>query len=152
MTARHYTNSQNSIISFRSPARKLDNPYCHIPRFSLTSWGQVKELFEGLYLILFCPRQLHILIWSIFKTCGGYLLVAIAFLFFVALNEGVVVGDRSAHQMVLHPTQLLYFCAFSLCFSAPYAISRLVLKINSLKWFLYLCRRELLYNNTSKVT
>ena len=96
----------------------------------------MKELFEGLYLILFCPRQLHILIWSIFKTCGGYLLVAIAFLFFVALNEGVVVGDRSAHQMVLHPTQLLYFCAFSLCFSAPYAISRLVLKINNLKMVL----------------
>ena len=33
---------------------------------------------------------------------------------------------RSAHQMVFHPTQILYFCAFSLLFNAPYTISRIL--------------------------
>merc|ERR1711899_716884 len=95
------------------------------PRFSLTSWGQVKELFEGLYLILFRPKELFTMVGSILKTCAGYLLVAAAFLVFMVFNEGIVVGDRSAHQVVLHPTQVLYFFAFCLCFTAPFSISRL---------------------------
>ena len=65
------------------------------------------------------------LVRCIFKACAGYLLVAVACLVFVVSNDCVVVGDRSAHQVVLHPTQVLYFSAFCLCFSAPYAISRI---------------------------
>ena len=32
---------------------------------------------------------------------------------------------RSAHQVVMHPTQVLYFCGFCLFFSAPYAVSKI---------------------------
>ena len=59
------------------------------PRFSLTSWGQVKELFEGLYLILFRPKELITMVGSILKTCFGYLLVAAAFLVFMGKSNTV---------------------------------------------------------------
>ena len=63
MTAYHYTNSQNSIISFGyacwflsknlsnsvSPNLKLHNRYCHIPRHSMYGFIFVhsKDLFEA---------------------------------------------------------------------------------------------------------
>ena len=94
-------------------------------RFSLTTYGQLKELCEGLYLMLFSPQKCLTVASRILRTCFGYLMVAVIFVIFVMWNQGVVVGDRSAHQVVLHPMQILYFAAFSLSFSAPYALSRL---------------------------
>ena len=44
--------------------------------------------------------------------CGGYVLVAVMFLMFVHFNNGMVVGDRSAHVVTLHLSQLGYFVAF----------------------------------------
>ena len=46
-----------------------------------------------------------------------YLAVLTAFLVFVYVNEGVVVGDRSSHQPAFHLPQLLYFYAFSMVWS-----------------------------------
>lgn len=37
----------------------------------------------------------------------------LAFVTFVSVNDGVVVGDRSAHRVVFHPAQILYFLAFA---------------------------------------
>lgn len=94
-------------------------------KFSLTTWGQTKEVLEGLFLLLFCPRKALQMMRSVLQTCIGYLLVGLAFVAFVIANNGVVVGDRTAHTVMIHPTQVLYFCAFSLVFSAPYSISRI---------------------------
>ena len=44
--------------------------------------------------------------------CGWYVLVAVMFLMFVHFNNGMVVGDRSAHVVTLHLSQLGYFVAF----------------------------------------
>jgi alpha-1,2-glucosyltransferase len=93
--------------------------------FSLTTWGQIKELMEGSVLLLCSPKKAAHLAFLVIKSCLGYILVGLAFLAFVHLNNGVVVGDRTAHAVVIHPTQVLYFCAFCLAFSAPYGLSRL---------------------------
>ena len=94
-------------------------------RFSLTTMGQLQELIEGLYLLLFNPKKIFQVVFYIVKDCIGYLTVALAFVAFVVYNQGVVVGDRSAHLPVLHPTQVLYFCAFCLFWNAPYAPARI---------------------------
>ncbi|XP_061920578.1 dol-P-Glc:Glc(2)Man(9)GlcNAc(2)-PP-Dol alpha-1,2-glucosyltransferase [Entelurus aequoreus] len=68
-----------------------------------------------------------------FLTSGGhvkavlcvawpYALVAVAFLVFMWLNDGVVVGDRASHQACLNVPQLFYFLAFSLFFSSPVSL------------------------------
>lgn len=58
--------------------------------------------------------------------CGGYILVGVAFVLFVRLNGGIVVGDRSAHQAVLHLPQLLYFALFFAALTASFTATFLV--------------------------
>lgn len=48
-----------------------------------------------------------------------YLLVAAGFAGFVALNGGIVVGDRSSHEACLNFPQLFYFLSFTLLLSLP---------------------------------
>ena len=94
-------------------------------RFSLTTLGQLQELLEGTCLLLFTPKKVFQLVFLVLKDCFGYLIVASTFVVFVVYNQGVVVGDRSAHQVVMHPSQILYFSAFCLAWGAPYALARL---------------------------
>jgi alpha-1,2-glucosyltransferase len=58
-------------------------------------------------------------------TSGGYIIVWFLFVAFLVVNEGIVVGDRTAHQVNFHPTQILYFCAFTLALTAPYQVTKL---------------------------
>lgn len=69
------------------------------------------------------------------KATGGYLLVGISFILFVIYNEGIVLGDRSAHQACLNFTQILYFLGFMLCFCSTYLLS-----IAKLKCFVRFCK------------
>lgn len=62
---------------------------------------------------------------DVLANCGGYVIVWLTFVAFVAVNDGVVVGDRSAHEVSFHPTQLLYFCGFTLALTWPYHASKL---------------------------
>ena len=48
---------------------------------------------------------------DILLSCGGYVIVWLLFVAFVAVNDGVVVGDRSAHEVNFHPTQVITDCA-----------------------------------------
>ena len=113
------------LVAFAQEARmvQLQAPI----RFSLTTTGQLQELFQGLCLLFFSPQKIfQVVFFHILKDCLGYLAVALAFVAFVVYNQGsVVVGDRNAHLPVLHPTQVLYFCAFCLVWSAPYAPARI---------------------------
>lgn len=52
-----------------------------------------------------------------------YAYVATGFLFFVTLNGGIVVGDKSSHQAVLHVLQIFYGSLFLLFFSAPLLVT-----------------------------
>ena len=46
-----------------------------------------------------------------------YVLVLIAFIIFVVKNNGIVVGDRSMHEVSFNLPQLLYFSTFAMFFS-----------------------------------
>lgn len=46
-----------------------------------------------------------------------YFLVIMKFVFFVYMNNGIVVGDRSNHKATLHLCQIFYFIGFSTFFS-----------------------------------
>ena len=61
---------------------------------------------------------------KVVKIAGGYILVAISFVIFVIVNDGIVVGDRASHVATFHPIQILYFIAFTSAFTAPYVISK----------------------------
>jgi len=50
----------------------------------------------------------------ILKKLYLYLALLVGFIGFVIYNRGIVVGDRSNHQVSFHPTQLLYFSLFLL--------------------------------------
>jgi len=93
--------------------------------FSLTTVGQVREVARGLFLLLREPLRLLELIKDILINCGGYVIVWLLFVAFVAVNDGVVVGDRSAHEVNFHPTQVLYFCGFTLALTWPYHATKL---------------------------
>ena len=64
-------------------------------------------------------------------SCKGPLLVAIgpflglaaAFIWFLKVNGGVVVGDRTAHAPVLHLPQLCYFAVFTFGLLAPFQLA-----------------------------
>ncbi len=58
-----------------------------------------------------------------------YMMVISTFLFFVAVNNGIVVGDRSNHQASFHLVQIFYFVAFS-CF---FTFSSFLLSIKQIK-------------------
>ena len=49
-----------------------------------------------------------------------FLTVAAAFGCFLFINEGIVVGDRTAHKAVVHLPQLFYFAGFAAVFAAPH--------------------------------
>ena len=57
-------------------------------------------------------------------VAGGYLAVGVAFVVFVLVNGGIVVGDRTAHTATFHPTQICYFVGFSAAMSAPFCASK----------------------------
>ena len=69
-----------------------------------------------------------------------YLVVALLFGFFVFINDGIVVGDRSSHQSVFNVPQLLYFSAFALFFGAPILISK-----DKVSRFIYTVKKKLVY-------
>ncbi|KAJ2678541.1 glucosyltransferase [Coemansia spiralis] len=48
-----------------------------------------------------------------------YTIVCMLFVVFVHVNQGIVLGDKSHHQAVLHLPQLLYFYAYSTGMLAP---------------------------------
>ncbi|XP_030643074.1 dol-P-Glc:Glc(2)Man(9)GlcNAc(2)-PP-Dol alpha-1,2-glucosyltransferase [Chanos chanos] len=64
-----------------------------------------------------------------------YVMVALGFVIFVVLNEGIVVGDRTSHEACLNFPQLFYFFSFTLIFSVPTSLcyQRLVRFLQSLR-------------------
>lgn len=96
----------------------LEGP--HPVKINLDTRGKAVELLEGIYFLLFDPRRLWKVIQQALPHIGGYLMILMAFVSFIILNEGIVVGDREAHVASFHPTQVLYFAAFSLGLAWPF--------------------------------
>ena len=66
--------------------------------------------------VFFAVRQK---IGTITQKLLPYMLIGVAFCFFVIKNNGIVVGDRSSHQACLNVPQVLYFIGFTMAFSFP---------------------------------
>nr|CAI5847127.1 unnamed protein product [Callosobruchus analis] len=58
------------------------------------------------------------------KSITSYLAVGVAFLIFLFINGGIVVGDRTAHEATIHLPQLFYFSLFCFIFLWPYFVSQ----------------------------
>ncbi|XP_078409659.1 dol-P-Glc:Glc(2)Man(9)GlcNAc(2)-PP-Dol alpha-1,2-glucosyltransferase isoform X1 [Cetorhinus maximus] len=52
-----------------------------------------------------------------------YIILVLGFLLFVFLNGGIVVGDRTNHEISLNFPQLFYFFSFTLVFSVSHLLS-----------------------------
>ncbi|KAI2795616.1 glucosyltransferase [Blomia tropicalis] len=65
----------------------------------------------------------YYILFDIISTCGGYILDAILFVAFLYLNNGIVLGDRSAHQASLHLAQIPYFLTFLIIFAWPWLLT-----------------------------
>ena len=94
------------------------------PTISLTTSGQLRELVIGTWDISRTWTLARVLGLVILR-CGGYIMVGAAFLVFVRLNDGVVVGDRSAHVVTIHLAQILYFAAFFTALTLPFALKNI---------------------------
>ena len=98
----------------------------HPPTISLTTAGQLRELGIGVAdLVRGHTWKLMRVLGLALVRCGGYVLVGLGFLSFVHLNNGVVVGDRSAHVATCHLTQLAYFAAFFSALTLPFAVKHI---------------------------
>lgn len=72
---------------------------------------------------------------AVFLSTWPYIAVAALFVVFTALNDGIVVGDRSSHEACLNFPQIFYFLSFALVFSLPTSMSyqRVVRFLQSLR-------------------
>lgn len=75
--------------------------------------------------------------------CSPYILVGLTFITFLYVNQGIVIGDKEAHQMQLHFAQILYFLGFFTIFS-----SSLFMRLTIVKQYLYFALRNPLLNAT----
>lgn len=69
------------------------------------------------------PYDMANLIFNIICSTCLYTATGISFIFFLIINGGIVVGDKSAHEAVFNAPQLGYFLAFTLVSAAPHLIS-----------------------------
>lgn len=59
------------------------------------------------------------------KLVWPYVVTMALFCMFVLVNGGIVVGDRTNHEVTFHGSQLLYFLGVTLCFASPLLLSPL---------------------------
>lgn len=78
------------------------------------------------------------MIYQVVLRLLPFIAVALLFALFVAVNNGLVVGDRSAHQATIHVPQLFYYFAISATFSAPHWLVYIPPFVRSCtrRWFL----------------
>lgn len=76
-----------------------------------------------------------VFLWQLFKALFPIILVGVIFSAFIVINDGIVVGDRTAHQATVHVPQLFYFFGLVVAFGAPHWIS-------SIAHFLRSCLRR----------
>lgn len=62
---------------------------------------------------------------EIFRNSFGYALIGIMFAIFVYVNDGIVLGDRTHHQVTLNMPQFLYFTLFTGFCCLPHLISQI---------------------------
>ncbi|XP_029597659.1 putative Dol-P-Glc:Glc(2)Man(9)GlcNAc(2)-PP-Dol alpha-1,2-glucosyltransferase [Salmo trutta] len=91
--------------------KKDDKSPCQIP-FSVSGVRRVMR-----FLLEFLTTANHVK--AVTLVAWPYILVAVGFIAFIVLNDGIVIGDRTNHEACLNFPQLFYFFSFALFFSIP---------------------------------
>ncbi|KAK0425095.1 hypothetical protein QR680_009026 [Steinernema hermaphroditum] len=81
----------------------------------------------GLDTLVRCYRRSHP-VGSLLRTIArlwSLVLLGIGFVVFVVVNQGIVLGDRSAHELKFHSMQVLYCSVFIVFSSAPHFLTHL---------------------------
>jgi len=104
-------------------------PYINLKSFS----GQLEEVVLGTREFLKCPKRIVGLFQKILKKSGGYLCVGFLFLGFITWNGSIVVGDKSAHEAVVHLPQILYFSLFTAGLTLPFSVTNIKEFIQAIK-------------------
>ncbi|XP_055761333.1 dol-P-Glc:Glc(2)Man(9)GlcNAc(2)-PP-Dol alpha-1,2-glucosyltransferase [Salvelinus fontinalis] len=91
--------------------KKDDKSPCQIP-FSVSG---VKRVMR--FLLEFLTTANHVK--AVTLVAWPYILVAVGFIAFIVLNDGIVIGDRTSHEACLNFPQLFYFFSFAFFFSIP---------------------------------
>ena len=60
-------------------------------------------------------KAFQVVMMNLLLTCGGYIVTGIAFLAFLLINRGIVLGDKTAHEVSFNIPQMFYFFGFC-CF------------------------------------
>lgn len=108
-------------------------------RHALSSWHQVQIISKNFFRLAPVSRKIQIISQLILKLLP-YIIVGLIFIAFVVINDGLVVGDRAAHQATIHVPQLFYFFGLVTVFAAPNWILFLLpfCKTCLKKWFFIL--------------
>ncbi|OQR74325.1 putative Dol-P-Glc:Glc(2)Man(9)GlcNAc(2)-PP-Dol alpha-1, partial [Tropilaelaps mercedesae] len=69
------------------------------------------------------PARLSGFVGDAIKHCLIYGVVGLSFLVFFRVNGAITLGDKQAHEAVIHLTQAGYFLLFALLFGAPFLLS-----------------------------
>ncbi|KAK2858853.1 hypothetical protein Q5P01_003473 [Channa striata] len=90
-----------------------------------SSSSQVPLSFSGakkimLFTLEFLTSPSHVK--GVLLLAWPYAAVAVGFLMFVVVNDGIVVGDRTSHEACLNFPQIFYFLSFALFFSLPVSL------------------------------
>ncbi|XP_046870613.1 dol-P-Glc:Glc(2)Man(9)GlcNAc(2)-PP-Dol alpha-1,2-glucosyltransferase [Hypomesus transpacificus] len=96
-----------------------------------------RRVMRFLFDFLTSPHQLR----AVLLVAWPYGGVALLFVAFVLLNDGIVVGDRGSHEACLNFPQLFYFLSFALFFSLPVSLCH----HRALRFLQSLRRRPVLY-------
>ncbi|KAM4748590.1 dol-P-Glc:Glc(2)Man(9)GlcNAc(2)-PP-Dol alpha-1,2-glucosyltransferase [Rhinophrynus dorsalis] len=84
--------------------------------------GPLSQTVEALTFLVQYSMSVRNLI-TLFLLTWPYIILILAFLAFLLINDGIVVGDRSSHEASLNFPQLFYFLAFTLIFSFSHLVS-----------------------------
>lgn len=85
------------------------------PSYAPLTFSGAKKVTLFLLLSLGQVKAVLLVAWP-------YAALGAGFLAFVLMNDGVVVGDRTSHEVCLHFPQLFYFFSFALFFSLPVSL------------------------------
>ncbi|XP_033845813.1 dol-P-Glc:Glc(2)Man(9)GlcNAc(2)-PP-Dol alpha-1,2-glucosyltransferase [Periophthalmus magnuspinnatus] len=94
--------------------KKKDEPKSQVP----LNFSGVKKVL--VFTMEFVTNPAYIK--SVLLLVWPYAIVAIGFLLFIFLNDGIVVGDRTSHEACLNFPQLFYFFSFTLFFALPLTV------------------------------
>jgi len=75
------------------------------------------------YAVLKDRKRLLKLMSHILLNVWPYCIVSLAFVIFLWINGGIVVGARHDHEVVFHFPQLFYFAIFTVWFASVYVVS-----------------------------